>query len=257
MDPGAAIADVWTLLKPEATAAEIALVAAVALIAGVMRGFSGFGSALVVVPVMAAVFGPRLAVPAAIVVHLLTTAQLLPGAFRDVEWGRTLPLSVAGSLAISLGAWALVALDPELIRRGIAILIIVFAVLMLRGWRYAGRVNAWAMGAAGAVGGFITGAATIGGPPVVMFLMAGPYSAAQNRAAIIFYFTFVQAVAVVMYWIGGLLVWQVLGICLLVLPTLALGTWIGQSLFTRASETLFRRVALIFLLAIGVTTLFV
>jgi len=37
-------------------------------------------------------------------------------------------------------------------------------------------------------------------------------------------------------------------------PTLVLGTWIGERMFGRASEALFRRVALLFLLAIGVAT---
>ncbi len=242
---------------PDITTAETVLVAATAFVAGVMRGFSGFGSALVIVPVMAAVYGAQLAVPAAVVIHLLTTAQLLPSALRDCEWGRVVPLSVAGSLAIPVGAWVLVTQDPDLLRKAISVLIIVFAVMMLRGWRYTGKINGWIMAAVGVIGGVITGAATIGGPPVVTFLMAGPFSAAQNRAAIILYFTFVQLVAVVMYWIGDLILWSMVGICVTVMPTLMAGMWIGQNLFKRASEEGFRRVALIFLLLIGFATLLV
>lgn len=246
-----------TGIWPAVSGPEVVVVAVAALAAGVMRGFSGFGSALVVVPVMAAVFGPRLAVPAALVIQLLTSAQLVPEALRDCEWGRVVPLSVAGCLAIPVGAWILATEDPGMLRKGIAVLIIVFAVMLLRGWRYTGRVNAWIMGAAGAAGGLVTGAVSIGGPPVVAFLMAGPFTAAQNRAAIILYFLFVQIVAVAMYWIGGLFEWETVGICLIVGPTLVLGTLLGQRLFRRASERLFRRVALVFLIAIGVATFFV
>ena len=231
--------------------------AAIAFVAGVIRGFSGFGSALVIVPVLAAVVGPRLAIPAVIVIHLVTTAQLLPGALRDCEWGRVVPLSVAGSLSIPVGVWLLATQDPDLLRKTISVLIVVFAFMMLRGWRYTGTVNGWVMAGVGVVGGMITGAATIGGPPVVTFLMAGPFNAAQNRAAIILYFTFVQTVAVIMYWIGGLVVWQILGICALVMPTLMLGMWLGQRLFRQASEEGFRRFALCFLMAIGIATFFV
>ncbi len=240
---------------PDITTAKTVLVAATAFVAGIMRGFSGFGSALVIVPVMAAVYGAQLAVPAVVVIHLLTTAQLLPGALRDCEWGRVIPLSVAGSLAIPVGAWVLVTQDPDLLRKAISVLIILFAIMMLRGWRYTGKINAWIMAAVGAIGGVITGAATIGGPPVVTFLMAGPFSAAQNRAAIILYFTFVQLVAIVMYWLGDLILWPIVGICATVMPTLMAGMWIGQNLFKRASEEGFRRVALIFLLLIGFATL--
>lgn len=245
--------DIW----PAVGLPEIALVAAAAMIAGIIRGFSGFGSALVVVPVMAAAFGPRLAVPAAIIVHLITSIQLVPEAVRDCEWGRVVPLSVAGSLAIPVGAWVLATQDPTVLRKAISVLVVMFAILLLRGWRYTGKVNGWVMGGAGAVGGLVTGAATIGGPPVVAFLMAGPFTAAQNRAAIILYFIVVQLVAVVMYWIGGLYEWAVVGVCLIVTPTLMLGTWIGQRLFRRASDRIFRRIALGFLMVIGVATFFV
>jgi uncharacterized protein len=242
----------WT----EISLVEGAAVVFAAFIAGIMRGFSGFGSALIVVPITAAVFGPRLAVPAVVAIHLITSIQLMPQAMRDVEWGRVAPLSVAGSLAVPVGAWVLVTQDSETIRKAISVLIIVFAVMMMRGWRYTGKINGWVMAGAGLAGGVITGAATIGGPPVITFLMAGPFKAAQNRAAIILYFVFVQIVAMGMYWIGGLLSWPIIGVCILVMPPLMTGMWIGQRMFARASEDGFRRVALMFLLAIGIATLF-
>lgn len=244
--------EIWT----EISLVESAAVVFAAFIAGIMRGFSGFGSALIIVPITAVVFGPRLAVPAIVAIHLITSIQLMPKAMRDVEWGRVAPLSIAGSLAVPVGAWILVTQDSEMIRKAISVLIIVFAVMLMRGWRYTGKINGWVMAGAGLVGGVITGAATIGGPPVVAFLMAGPFKAAQNRAAIILYFVFIQIVAMGTYWIGGLLSWPIIGVCILVMPPLMTGMWIGQRMFARASEDGFRRVSLFFLLAIGIATLF-
>lgn len=244
--------EIWT----DITLLEGTAVVAAAFVAGVMRGFSGFGSALIIVPITAAVFGPRLAVPAVVAIHLITSLQLMPQAMRDVDWGRVAPLSIAGSLAVPVGAWVLVTQDSEMIRKAISVLIIVFAVMLMRGWRYNGKINGWVMAGAGLAGGVITGAATIGGPPVVAFLMAGPFKAAQNRAAIILYFVFIQLVAIAMYWLGGLLSWPIVGVCILVMPPLMAGMWIGQRMFAKASEDGFRRVALVFLLAIGIATLF-
>lgn len=232
------------------------LVAVVSFLAGIMRGYSGFGSALTIVPVVAYVFGPQLAVPAVVAIHLASSIQLLPSAFRDADWGRTGPLSIAGCLMVPAGTWVLVSQDPEILRKAISVLIIFFAIMMMRGWRYQGSVNGWVMAVVGAIGGVITGAATIGGPPVVTFLMAGPFRAAQNRASIILYFICVQSVACIMYWIAGLWVLAIVGICLLTMPPLMLGMWLGQHLFSKATEEGFRRVALLFLLAIGLATLF-
>ncbi len=244
-----------TGIWPAVTPLEIGLVAAVALIAGIVRGYSGFGSALMIVPVMAAVMDPRIAVPAVTAVHMLTSIQLIPEALRDCERERLFPLSAAGLVAMPLGVWFLATQDAGLMRQVIAVLIIVFAVAMLRGWRYTGRTRGWAAAAAGGIGGLIMGAATIGGPPVVMFLMAGPYKASENRAAIILYFLVVQLFALALYWYRGLMVAEVAGATLFVLPTLMLGTWMGQRLFRHASEEGFRRFALVFLLVIGVATL--
>jgi uncharacterized membrane protein YfcA len=243
-------------LIPQITLSDGALVGIVSFIAGIMRGYAGFGSALTIVPVVAYVFGPQLAVPAVVAIHLASSIQLIPSALRDVEWGRTAPLSIAGCFAVPAGAWVLVTQDPELLRKAISVLIIFFAIMMMRGWRYQGTVNGWVMAIVGVVGGVITGAATIGGPPVVTFLMAGPFRAAQNRASIILYFICIQSVACVMYGFAGLWVSPIIGICLLTMPPLMLGMWLGQHLFSRSTEEGFRRVALLFLLAIGLATLF-
>ena len=54
--------------------------------------------------------------------------------------------------------------------------------------------------------------AAAGGPAVILFLLAGPESSARNRAAIILYFIFTQAVALIVYWVGGLITWKVFGL---------------------------------------------
>ena len=127
---------------------------------------------------------------------------------------------------------------------------------MLIGWRYKGSVKPFFSAIAGGLGGFISGAAAAGGPAVIMFLLAGPESAARNRAAIILYFLFTQGVALVVYWFGGLMTAKTLWVALPMLPTLVLGTWVGEKCFGKASDRLYRRIALAFLLAIGLSTLF-
>ena len=97
---------------PEISLLEGFLLVGVSFFAGIMRGYSGFGSALTVVPVIAYVYGPQLAVPAVVAIHLVTSIQLTPSALRDAEWGRVGPLSIAGRLAVPVGAWLRVTPDP-------------------------------------------------------------------------------------------------------------------------------------------------
>jgi len=221
-----------------------------------MRGFSGFGAALTIAPVLALAVGPRTAIPAILIVMLVTSIQLVPRAWNSADWKTVIPLSVGGAIGIPVGAWLLVVVDQELIRRSISATVTFFAILMLIGWRYRGSVKPVFSAIAGGLGGFISGAAAAGGPAVIMFLLAGPESAARNRAAIILYFLFTQGVALVVYWFGGLMTAKTLWVALPMLPTLILGTWVGEKCFGKASDQLYRRIALAFLLAIGLSTLF-
>jgi uncharacterized membrane protein YfcA len=245
----------WLQQHFELTALDTVLVAGTAFFAGLMRGFSGFGAALTIAPVLALAVGPRTAIPAILIVMLVTSIQLVPRAWNSADWKTVIPLSVGGAIGIPIGVWLLVVVDQELIRRSISATVTFFAILMLIGWRYRGSVKPAFSAIAGGLGGFISGAAAAGGPAVIMFLLAGPESAARNRAAIILYFLFTQGVALVVYWFGGLMTAKTLWVALPMLPTLILGTWVGEKCFGKASDQLYRRIALAFLLVIGLSTL--
>ena len=58
----------------------------VVLVSGVMRGFSGFGGAMLVVPVLSIVYSPREAVAISAGLGLIANLQLLPGALRITQW---------------------------------------------------------------------------------------------------------------------------------------------------------------------------
>ena len=246
----------WLQANYELSTSHTLLVAGTAFVAGLMRGFSGFGAALTIAPILAVIVGPRAAIPAILFLMMATSVQLAPKAFRDVSWPTVTPLSVGGVVGIIIGGWLLVVVDQELVKRSISGVVIFFAVIMLSGWRYRGSIRPFMCGFAGWLGGLISGVAAAGGPAVILFLLAGPESSARNRAAIILYFIFTQAVALIVYWVGGLITWKVFWVALPMLPTIVLGTWIGERMFGKASEAIYRRIALFFLLAIGSSTFF-
>ncbi|PPR10142.1 MAG: hypothetical protein CFH41_01876 [Alphaproteobacteria bacterium MarineAlpha11_Bin1] len=246
----------WLQTYYELSVSETVLVAATAFIAGVMRGFSGFGAALAIAPVLASTVGPRAAIPAILLLMLITSVQLGPRAVREVNWPVVIPLSIGGIIGIIIGGWLLIIINQEFVQKSISIIVIFFSVVMLTGWRYRGQIGPAITGIAGWLGGFISGVAAAGGPAVIIFLLAGPDSAARNRAAIILYFIFAQIIGLVVYWFGGLMTAKTFWIAFPMVPTIVLGTWIGERMFGKASENLYRRIALMFLLAIGLTTLF-
>ena len=67
--------------------------------------------------------------------------QLVRTASREADWRALAPLCFAAAITVPLGGWSLAVLDAETVRRGIAEMVVVFAVLIATGWRYKGEVT--------------------------------------------------------------------------------------------------------------------
>jgi uncharacterized membrane protein YfcA len=222
-------------------APELAATLAVALLAGLARGFSGFGSALIFIPLASATLGPRLAAPLLMLVDNLTTFPLIPAAWRRADRGEVASLVAGALVGAPLGTWLLLHLDAETLRWGMCVLAIAMLALLASGWRYHGRPALPLSLGVGAASGLLSGAAQMGGPPVVAYWLGGAIPAARVRANIMLFFAASGVISAVTYLISGLLTPAVLLLTVLVAPAYALGIWGGSHLFGLASEASFRR----------------
>jgi uncharacterized membrane protein YfcA len=240
---------------PDLTVWQWATILVAAIGAGLMRGFSGFGSALMLAPILSLAVGPRVAVPAIVLANLVPTVQMIPEAARVVAWRGVAPMGIAGAVGVPIGIGMLLAADQAFTRRFIAVGVIAFALIMLFGFRFKGRPSRAFGVVMGGIGGFLSGAGSIGGPPVILYLLSGPDPAAINRAILVHYFTWSQIAALVLFAAAGSMTWLVAWIAVVLVLPQVFGTWAGSRLFRKSSERLYRNVALGFLLAAGVSAL--
>ncbi len=234
---------------------EMAAAIAVAGAAGLVRGFAGFGSGLMMVPVLALVFGPKAAVPIVVILEIAVSVQLLPRARGDVEW-RFVGIMAAGAfLTMPLGVYFLASMDAELMSRLIAINVIVAVILLASGWRYNGPRPAWLTMIVGAISGLFVAATTLGIPPVLIYMVAAGDRSATVRANLIAYFplTMVLALAVQVY-AGVADGTAALRAAVMLVPFVA-GSWVGARLFKPERERLYRIVVLTLLFAVGLVGL--
>jgi len=227
-------------------------VIAIAGIAGVVRGITGFGGAMVMTPPLALLLGPQLAVPVVLVLESLVAAPMLVKTRHLVRWRVIGAIVIAACVTVPLGALILVATDPLVIRRAIAVTVIVFALVLLRGWRYTGRPRLVTSVGLGAVSGGMLGATSIGAPPVILYLLSGPDSVETTRANLTLYVTVISLVGIVMLRYYGVLDARAGWTSLWLAPAYYAGLVVGVRLFPRFSETRFRQLTL--LLLIGVST---
>ena len=221
------------------------IIAAAVIAAGIARGFTGAAVAnFFIAPVLAAIIGPREAVPIVLLLNALTTVQLVPGALPHVTWREMMPISIAAAIAAPVGAWVLFSVDEDIMRRVVAGAAVVFTMVLLTGWRYTGRRGAAAATVVGGTSGVFAGAVSLGGPPVFLYLMSSPDNATTNRANFIFYATVVQLAATGAFIVGGAYTDRMLWISAFVVVPFFVAVWVGTKLFGKASDETFRRVSL-------------
>jgi hypothetical protein len=234
--------------------ADIGLLAAigVTLVAGLMRGFAGFGSAMLMAPIFAILFGSADMIVTVVAIELVVSLQLFPQVRGHADWKTLAPMSIAACAAMPLGVWLLASVDKNTIVTEVSAVIVGFVVLMWSGWKYSGRRSSFASATVGAVSGAMMATTSVGGPPVLLYLLSGNDPPAVNRANIVTYYFLTQFLLIVIVLATGVAGWQALARAVVLFPVMLLGAWLGGRLFHGlASERLYRNVALGILFATG------
>lgn len=236
--------------------AELALAAAITAAAGLMRGFAGVGSGMLMAPFFVRLFGPAETITIIILMEIVVTAQLLPSVHRDIDWRVIAPMGAAAACLMPVGSWLLVSLDAGLIGRFIGLLVTLFALVLLTGWRYAGPKPLPATLGVGALSGVLMALTSLGNPPVMLYLLSSDDTAATNRANFTGYFALTLVALLVLMSLAGLVKSTALLTVAMLLPVFILCAWIGAKLFRKSNEMLYRRIALTILLGAGLYGLF-
>ena len=231
--------------------AEILIAGGVAAAAGLMRGFAGVGSGMLMAPFFAILFGPVQTVAIIILMEIVVTAQLLPGVHREIRWKVIAPMGVAAALLMPAGSWLLVTLDPDLLARFIALVVLAFSIILMIGWRYDGEKKAWMSAGVGALSGVLIASTSLGNPPVMVYLLSSRDSAATSRANFTGYFAVTLIALIAMMALTGLIDRNAVRTAALLLPVFMAGAFVGSRLFRKSSEALYRRVALGLLFVVG------
>jgi len=231
-------------------------IALVSFGAGIVRGLTGFGSAMIMVPVLSYFLGPVVAVPILNLVDAVTSLPMLPPATRKCRWREVLPLFAGAAVLMPLGVHLLKVVDPTLLRHVMAVLILIMAIVMGFGLRYRGEPSRIASMAVGAVSGIMSGAIGLSGPPIILFWLGGQANAVTARANVIVYFGLMTvALITTMIW-TGLFTGQVIGLSILLMPLYALGLAVGARAFRLAGDRSFRTIALVLISAVAIISLF-
>lgn len=233
----------------------LALAAAMITLGYTVFGLSGFGSALITVPVLSHFW------PMTFLLPVLATLDIVAALFLGVrhrehaargELLRMVPVAFIGAV---VGVTLLVNLPRDAALAGLGAFVVLYGAYALferlpstpisRRWSYlAGIIG----GASGAVFG-------IGGPAYVIYLSRRLNDKSALRATLATLVIFSVGSRLLIFTVAGLVLWDEVKVAVILLPFLFLGLWIGGHVHLRISAKQFARFISIVLIAMGTSLL--
>ena len=149
-------------------------ICAIAFVSGTARGFSGFGSALIFMPLASSIAAPRLVAALLLIIDFVAAAPLIPNAWKHADRKATAVMVAGALVGVPVGTYFLSRLDPVTTRWIISAFVFTLLMLLLSGWRYRGKDYPAISVGIGGLSGFCSGLAQTGGPPIVGYWLGRP-----------------------------------------------------------------------------------
>jgi len=227
----------------------------------IVQSSSGFGFGLFAIPLFLLM---GFALPESVIMVVIASAVQKIAAvsqlWKAADWKGQAPYMAIGLVSLPLGVYCLYRvslLSQPFIKQIIGILVLVLLLLQWKGLiKSRERVSsAWGY-TAGFFSGFLNGLANIGGPPLVLWILAHRWSNEKMRVTpIAFSIVFVPAQVLFMGLAFGSRLWNPLFKATLSTPMVLLGTWVGLKMGEKISEEHLRIYMRLLLLFIAISTI--
>jgi hypothetical protein len=219
---------------------EYFFVLSIGLVAGVVGGIVGFGSSIMLMPVLVIVFGPLQAVPIMAVASIMVNLSRIVVWWRDVDWRACGAYAVTGVPAAVLGARTLLVLPASIVE--IALGAFFIAMVPLRRWIAAHdfQLRLVHLALIGGVVGFITGIVATTGPisaPAFLSygLVKGAFLATEAAGSLAIYIS-----KSITFRALGALPWDALASGLITGSSLMVGTLVAKRVVVKLPAERFR-----------------
>lgn len=231
---------------------DFAILALGVFLAAILRGFTGYGFGLAAVPLLSLVLPPAQAVPFVVVLQVVVGAIGLRETLPHCDWRSVRALYPGLLLGVPMGITVLSLVPANPVRLVIGLIIAASVVLLYRGARLPPNPSRLVGLSVGLVSGTISGLSMMGGPPIVVYLLAVGHGALVARATAMTFFMLSALTSAVPMAVTGLIDREILLWSAVSFPAVFLGTWLGTKGFHLARAHHHRAVALIALSALSV-----
>lgn len=216
------------------------MLGAVTFGAAYIRGLTGFGMAIILVPLFGLIVNPGEAVVIGIFLQVLIGPVGLKVIIADAHRPSALRIALFAVMATPLGILLLKVTAPDVARLMIAAIAIGAFLLVLLPQRGQLRPGPKETVLTGLASGILTGFAAMPGPPVVPYYLRQPIPPKEARASMMLVFFATAIAGSLSAFFLGLATVKLMWLSLLLFPSVLLGNWLGAKSFGRVPPTLWR-----------------
>jgi uncharacterized membrane protein YfcA len=232
-----------------------ALVIVTVFAAAFLQSLSGFGFAIIVMPLLTLILGLQTAAPMVALAGLTVYTINLVRYRRAIDVGEVLRLGAASTLGVVLGIWVLANVEESIVERVLGLILIAYAAYtwirpavlrpLSRRWVYP----------AGFLAGCLGGAYNTPGPPVIVYGSLRQWPKDEFRAVLQALFFINALLVVTSHLMAHHVTPRVLTFYLYAVPALALGILAGSRVDSKVDRERFRTLVMAMILVLGLSLL--
>jgi uncharacterized membrane protein YfcA len=216
-----------------------------------IKGFSGFGTALLLVPLFTMLFGPKSALPTTALFDMIAGFILIISVRNKIEWPFVIKTTAALFVGAFIGVLFLSVIPHYILSKIIGFGLLVFIVVLLLQKNNGLSVKEYSTSYwhyfIAALSGFSGGLIGVSGPILAVYMKVRHKKDFFRTQLIAVFFFGSMWRLLLFYWHGMHIAFGVSQSAVLVVILLA-GLWVGQHINLRVNETIFNRVIAVILL---------
>jgi hypothetical protein len=232
------------------------ITALILFLAAFTQGFSGFGFALVSIPLLSLFVDIKYVIPLGALCGLVVNVYLAFELRKNIKFFELKNLLIGSAAGIPIGVYILSEFNPNLLKTILGLIVLIFVLLTFGSIIKTKNIdNRWGY-LFGFFSGTFGGAFNTNGPPVLIYFYLHGWDKLKFKSMITGFFLITSIMITASHAVTGLTTKIIFYDFLFFLPVILLGIFLGSILFKKVSSELFKRIMLMGLLIISFLLIF-